>query len=193
MFLLTGTPGGDRPEGGTGWPRFIRVMCMHGSRVRGEWSSMSRTVQPDTYPGYRLALSCPGLPLPPLSHSAKNPKELVSLLPSHSLSEPQGFQLRKVICLSGQWIIGVWPSMRSTIMNNHRSETPVNKADTAPALTGQEESLSIKHCYYEGRSESIYWVLIKLFLHMDSLDPCSNLTQQVLSSLFPVERRDNGG
>ena len=129
---------------------------MHGSRVRGEWGSMSRTMQPDTYPGYRPALFCPGLPLPPLCHSAKNPKELVSLLPSHSLSEPQGFQLRKVICLSGQWIIGVWPSMRSTIMSNHRSETPVNKADTAPALTGQEESLSIKHCYYEGRSESTF-------------------------------------
>lgn len=39
-------------------------------------------------------------------------------------------------------------------MNNHCSETPVNKADTAPALTGQEENLSTKHCFYEGRSES---------------------------------------
>ena len=46
--------------------------------------------------------------------------------------------------------------MRSTIMNNHRSETPVNKADTAPALTGQEENLSTKHCFYEGRSESTF-------------------------------------
>lgn len=51
-------------------------------------------------------------------------------------------------------MIGVWPSRHSTIMNNHRSETPVNKTDTAPALTDQEESPSGKHCSYEGRSES---------------------------------------
>ena len=51
-------------------------------------------------------------------------------------------------------MITVWPSRRLTIMNIHHSETPVNKTDIAPALTGQEESPSGKHCYYEGRSES---------------------------------------